>query len=306
MVAAADIVPGISIVVDDLVRVRGLLSEISASRIRRLASLHSGAREVRLHGRGMDYEESRAYVYGDDFRTMDWRVMARTGDPHTKVFAEEKERRSLLAIDLSPSMYFGTRYSFKSWAAAQVAAHAGWLANIAGERVGGLVVGPEQHSEIRPDKTRSGLLGVFHHLSRADKPRVAGPPFASRLNFLLGELNRVAKPGTSIALVSDFLGVDEQSLQFLSSISRHNQVICYWIHDDCELQEWPLGNYPLLTERGSIGLDMTATDTRQWLEQCQRQHRDRIESLCTSFNLPLLQISCNRDITPQVLQGLGL
>jgi hypothetical protein len=129
MVAAADIVPGISIVVDDLVRVRGLLSEISASRIRRLASLHSGAREVRLHGRGMDYEESRAYVYGDDFRTMDWRVMARTGDPHTKVFAEEKERRSLLAIDLSPSMYFGTRYSFKSWAAAQVAAHAGWLAN---------------------------------------------------------------------------------------------------------------------------------------------------------------------------------
>jgi hypothetical protein len=160
MATATDKIPGISIVVDDLVRVRGLLSGISGSRIRRLSSLHSGAREVRLRGRGMEYEESRAYVYGDDFRTMDWRVMARTGDAHTKVFAEEKERRCLLAVDLSASMYFGTRYGFKSWAAAQVAAHAGWLASFAGERIGGLIVTPAQHNEIRPDKTRSGLLGV--------------------------------------------------------------------------------------------------------------------------------------------------
>jgi len=306
MAAAADNIPGISIVVDDLVRVRGLLSGISGSRIRRLSSFHSGAREVRLRGRGMDYEESRAYVYGDDFRTMDWRVMARTGDAHTKVFAEEKERRCLLAVDLSASMYFGTRYSFKSWAAARVAAHAGWLANFAGERVGGLIVTPGQHSEIRPDKTRSGLLGVFHHLSRAGMSQTTGPPFASRFNFLLGELNRVAKPGTNIALISDFLGIDAQALQTLSSISRHNQVSCYWIHDDCELEDWPAGHYPLLTEQGSIDLDMTAADTRDWLRQRQQQHRQRIESLCTSFNFPLFPISCNRDISPQFLQGLGL
>jgi len=306
MAAAADNIQGINIVVDDLVRVRGLLSGISGSRIRRLSSLHSGAREVRLRGRGMEYEESRAYVYGDDFRTMDWRVMARTGDAHTKVFAEEKERRCLLAVDLSASMYFGTRYGFKSWAAAQVAAHAGWLASFAGERIGGLIVTPAQHSEIRPDKTRSGLLGVFHHLSRAGISPPLEPPFTSRLNFLLSELNRVAKPGTNIVLISDFLSIDEQSLQTLSAITRHNQVSCYWIHDDCELEDWPAGHYPVLTEQGNIGLDMAVSDTRDWLRQRQKDHRQRIESLCTRFNLPLLPISCNRDITPQILQGLGL
>ena len=106
--------------------------------------------KVRLRGRGMEYEESRAYVHGDDVRTMDWRVMARTGEAHTKVFAEEKERRFLIAADLSASMYFGTRFSFKSWAAAHVAAHVGWLASFAGDRIGGLIVTPESHHEVRP------------------------------------------------------------------------------------------------------------------------------------------------------------
>ncbi len=306
MAAESDNIPGISIVVDDLVKVRGLLSGIPGSRIRRLGSFQSGARELRMRGRGMEYEESRAYVYGDDFRTMDWRVMARTGDAHTKVFAEEKERRCLLAVDLSASMYFGTHYGFKSWAAAQVAAHAGWLASFAGERVGGLIVTPARHREIRPDKTRSGLLGVFHHLSRAGISPPLSPPFTSRLNFLLSELNRVARPGTSIVLISDFLGIDEQTLQTLSAITRHNQVSCYWIHDDCELEDWPAGYYPLLTEQGSIGLDMAASDTRDWLQQRQRDHRQRIESLCTSFNLSLLPVSCNREISRQFLQGQGL
>jgi uncharacterized protein (DUF58 family) len=304
--AAAETIPGISILVDDLVRVRGLLSGISGARTRRLGSVHSGAREVRLRGRGMEYEESRAYVSGDDFRTMDWRVMARTGEAHTKVFAEEKERRFLLAVDLSASMYFGTRNGFKSWAAAQVAAHAGWLATFAGERVGGLIVTPSQHSEIRPGKTRSGLLRVFHHLARTGMFEPLKPPFASRLGFLLSELKRVAKPGTNIALISDFMGIDEQALQTLSAITRHNQVSCYWIHDDCELEDWPAGRYPLLTEQGGIELDLAAGDTRAWLRQQQREHRERVEGLCTSFNLPLLPISCNRDVTPQILRGLGL
>jgi len=303
MTSPADNIPGISIEVDDLIRVRGRLNGISQARIRRRSSYHSGAREMRMRGRGMEYEESRAYVYGDDFRTIDWRVMARTGDAHTKIFAEEKERRCLLAIDLSASMYFGTRYGFKSWAAAQVAAHAGWLASFAGERIGGLIVTPTQHREIRPDKTRSGLLGVFNHLSRAGM-LATRPPFASRLNFLLRELDRVAKPGTNITLISDFLGVDEQALQTLSAITRHNQVSYYWIHDDCELNDWPSGNYPLLTEQGTIELDMAASDTRDWLRQRQRLHRQRIESLSTGYNCPLLPVSCNRDITPQFLQGL--
>ena len=174
-----------------------------------------------------------------------------------------------------------------------------------GEQVGGLVVTPQWHSEIRPDKTRSGLLGVFHQLSRAGSPGPLKPPFISRLNFLLEELNRVARPGTSIALVSDFLDLDEQGTQALSAIVRHNQVSCYWIHDDTETQEWLPGNYSLLTEQGSVEIDLETDAAREGLHKLQQEHCSRVEEMCTHFRLPLIPVSCNREITPQILQGLG-
>ena len=118
MTGSAEKITGVDVDVGDLIGVRGQLAGLPLAAMRRRASYRSGARDTRVRGRGMEYEESRAYVPGDDVRTMDWRVMARTGDAHTKIFAEEKERRFLLAVDLSPSMYFGTRLGFKSWAAA--------------------------------------------------------------------------------------------------------------------------------------------------------------------------------------------
>jgi uncharacterized protein (DUF58 family) len=299
-----DRIPGITIDVDELIAVRARLDGLTHRRIRRHASTLAGAREIRLRGRGMEYQESRAYVFGDDVRTMDWRVMARTGEAHTKLFAEEKERASLIAVDLSTSMFFGTRFAFKSWAAAQLAAHIGWLASFAGEQVGGLVVSNSHHAEVRPGKPRSGLLGLFHHLALADQRRSQPAAGASRLNFLLGELRRVARPGTDIVLISDFLGIDRDTLQALSMLTRHNQLYHYWINDDSEVNDWPRGGYPIWREQGSTMLDLDDSRQRASLKRQQRQHRQRVESMCSTFGIPMLSISCNHDITAQLLQGM--
>jgi len=304
MAANADKLAGISIAVEDLVRLRAQLSGMSLRSIKRRASYRSGARDIRARGRGMEYEESRAYVSGDDVRTMDWRVMARTGDAHTKIYAEEKERRFLMAIDLSPSMYFGTRYAFKSWAASRVAAHLGWLASFAGDRIGGLIVAPDFHREVRPGKTRSGLLTVFHHLADAshiELPPATGP---SRFNFLLRELERVVKPGSTIALISDFIGLDTESLKILSALARHNDINAFWINDETETLAWPPGYYPVLLGRQQLGLDFTTTDQDAWLLRWQQHHRAQIEAMAAGFNLPLIPVSCNRDINHQLLQSL--
>jgi len=306
MSANADKVPGISIEVEDLIRVRGHLSGLPLTNIRRRASYRSGAREVRLRGRGMEYEESRAYVYGDDVRTMDWRVMARTGEAHTKIFAEEKERRFLLAVDLSASMYFGTRFSFKSWAAAQVAAHVGWLASFAGDRIGGLIVSPESHHEVRPGKTRSGLLGVFHYLAQAGNISAPADTSRNRLNFLLHEINRVLKPGSIVALITDFIGLDDESLEILSAIARHNDINSYWIHDDTEVNAWPDGHYQVRTGSRKFGFDLSGQASDNWLHQWQQDHRGRIETMASKLNIPLIPISCNSDITAQIIQNLTL
>ena len=306
MSASLDKVAGVDVDVDDLVAVRAQLSGIPLAAMRRRASYRSGARDTRVRGRGMEYEESRAYVPGDDVRTMDWRVMARTGDAHTKIFAEEKERRFLLAVDMSPSMYFGTRSAFKSWAAALVAAHVGWLASFSGDRIGGLVVAPGFHREVRPGKSRSGLLGVFHHLAEASRISADTAASGNRLNFLLRELHRVVKPGAIIALISDFIGLDDESMDTLSALKKHNDVSAYWIHDTTEISAWPRGHYQVIAGERRIGFDLAGPGGDNWLDQRLQRHRQRVDSLASRLHLPLTAVSCNHEIGPQVLRHMKL
>lgn len=303
MTAGADRIPGISIDAEELISIRGHLSGLTLASIRRRASYRSGARDTRSRGRGMEYEESRAYVAGDDMRTMDWRVMARTGEAHTKVFAEEKERRFLLAVDLSPSMYYGTRYAYKSRTAATVAAYVGWLASYAGDRIGGLIVTPESHHEIRPGKTRSGLLNLFHHLAAASRIEQPAAGADNRLGFLLRELKRVVKPGSIITLISDFIGLDDSSRETLSALVEHNDINLFWIHDDTETDTWPQGHYPLMV--GNRRLSLELPDGGTLLETWQSRHRGRIETLSTSLSIPLFPVSCNREVGGQIMRKLG-
>lgn len=228
--------------------------------------------------------------------------MARTGEAHTKVFAEEKERRFLLAIDLSPTLFFGTRFALKSHAAAHTAAHIGWLASRTGARIGGLIVTADNHYEIRPGKTRAGLMGVFHHLvecvNRAPDP--AGG--AGRLNFLLRELQRVAKPGSIVTLISDFIGLDAQSPEYVSALVRHNDVNLFWIRDRTEVEPWPPGIYPVRLAGARREIYLRRDDP--WIGERQRAHRERVEGLASGFNLASFALSCNASIAPQLQQLL--
>ena len=295
---------GITVDVADLINVRGQISGMSLKRIRHRTTRNSGTRQTRIRGRGMEYEESRAYVPGDDVRTMDWRVMARTGEAHTKVFTQEKERTVVLVVDLSPSMFFGTRYAMKSWAAAQIAAHIGWLAIEAGDRLGGFIASARAHYEIRPKKTSSNLMRIFHHLSQECNVELPVKNEPSRLNFILGEARRVIKPGTIIILMSDLLGVDENTPGLMSALVRHNDLMTFWIHDRTEIHLWPQGRYQILSDQQQVALDLGVSSSKAWLDQQQQTHRLSIENLTAKFNIRLCPVSCNREITSQLMQYL--
>ncbi|MFZ2753173.1 MAG: DUF58 domain-containing protein, partial [Lysobacteraceae bacterium] len=88
----------------------------------------SGQAQSQMRGRGMEYAESREYANGDDARHIDWRLTARTGRPHTKLFQAERERLTLIVADTAPTLYFGTRTRFKSVQAARAGAIAAWAA----------------------------------------------------------------------------------------------------------------------------------------------------------------------------------
>jgi uncharacterized protein (DUF58 family) len=157
--------PKIHIPADDIVRVNpatliGLHRAAGSLPLKssKIQARFSGNYLATFKGRGMEFDEVRPYQPGDDIRTMDWKVTARTGKPHTKLFREERERPVLLWVDYRKPMFFGTRGSFKSVVAAKTAALLAWSAIQHGDRLGGLIFSEKVHQEIRPHRGKAATL----------------------------------------------------------------------------------------------------------------------------------------------------
>src|SRR6478736_7221178 len=151
-----------------------------------------------LRGRGMEYAESREYAIGDDARHIDWRLTARSGRPHTKLFQAERERLTLVVADTAPSMYFGTRVRFKSVQAARAGAIATWAALRDGDRIAALR-GSTREAPIPPAAGPRGALRVLDALVRW---YAATPPDDAGLLVALDHARRVLRPGSRIIVLA--------------------------------------------------------------------------------------------------------
>jgi len=195
-----------------------------------------GAAPSRLRGRGIEFEEVRAYAPGDDVRAIDWRVTARTGKPHTRLFRAERERPVYLLLDQRAPMYFGSRVRLKSQQALRAATLLAWAALAGGDRVGGLVLEDATHHERRPRRSRHAVLELLRlglaANARLARPQAAGTPlpFATALTAL----RRVARPGSLAILVGDFHDWSEDAARQLHLLARHVEVHGLRIEDPLE------------------------------------------------------------------------
>ena len=169
---------GIHLTAPELIALKPRCNALSLPMKSPAASSLAGAYRSRFRGRGVDFVESRNYLPGDDIRNMDWRVTARTGKPHTKIFQEERERPVLVVLDASPSLYFGTRTRLKSVAAGQLAAAVAWASVRRGDRIGAFLLAPGAHRELRPTGGRRGAMRVFR--SPPQRPRSSAGPAPGR------------------------------------------------------------------------------------------------------------------------------
>lgn len=205
-------------------------------------ALRSGQQSSRLYGRGMDYAESRVYQAGDDVRRLDWRLTARSGKLHTKLFQEDREGCLLILLDTHASMRFGTRVRFKSVQAARAAAMAAWYAVRAGERVGVMAFG--QHDQLlKPQAGPRGALAVCGALARWDARSAHGG--AEALSDALGRASRLLHGASRVMLISDGFSCDPQARQRLLDLGRHAGVGVLVVADPLELEAAPAGRYPV-------------------------------------------------------------
>ena len=189
-----------------------------------------------FRGRGMEYHESRPYQPGDDIRAIDWRVTARSGRTHTKVYREERERPVLLWLDLSRSMFFGTQTCFKSVLASKLAALLAWSSVQHGDRVGYLVFSEQQHIEFRPGRGKRSVLHFIQQLVAHPAWDMAADDGHGQQTGVkaLMRLRQVTRPGSLVILLSDFRFLDADCRGQLVELARHNDVVMIHIHDPLE------------------------------------------------------------------------
>lgn len=254
----------------------GEMIRLSAPRV----SADGGGHLSPFKGRGVEFDESRPYQEGDDLRTIDWRVTARTGKPHTKVFREERNRPVILWLDLERSMMFATRGAFKAVTAAKAAAILAWSAVANGDQLGGLVFSESGHEELRPRLGRRAALRLLQLVAANPawhERRFDADPGAAR--HALDRLSRVARPGSLVFLLSDFLDLDGDFERLIRQIARHADVRLVHVHDPIEAELPPPGRYRIDTGSRIETIDTSDMELRRQYAAAFEARRARLAQL---------------------------
>jgi uncharacterized protein (DUF58 family) len=275
----------------------GEMIKLSAPRIR---AYTAGGHLSPFKGRGVEFDESRPYQEGDDLRTIDWRVTARTGKPHTKVFREERNRPVILWLDLRRTMMFATRGAYKSVVASRAAAVITWSAVANGDQLGGLVFGESEHEELRPRLGRRAALRLLQLIvaSPAWSGESAGIDSGAALHALK-RLTRVVRPGSLAILISDFIGLDTEWERLIRELASHCDVQMLHVYDPIEAELPPPGEYRIHIGDRVHTVDTSAMQTRERYRQAFEDRRARLVGLARLPGVRL--ITCASADDPSLL-----
>jgi uncharacterized protein (DUF58 family) len=202
-------------------------------------SLLAGRHASRLRGRGLNFEEIRRYLPGDDIRQIDWKATVRTGKTQSRVYTEERERSVLLLIDQRSTMFFGSVRYMKSVIAGEAAALAAWRVLAQKDRVGALLFNDLQIEEIRPQRSRSAVMQILHAVvqqNHALNHDGSIRPNAAMFNNVLERCERLAKHDCLVCIISDAFGHDASTQRHLTRIAHHNDVLFVFVFDPLEAE----------------------------------------------------------------------
>jgi uncharacterized protein (DUF58 family) len=283
-------------------------------RVAKVRALQSGEYYSPFKGRGMEFDEVRQYQPGDDIRTLDWRVTARTGTAHTKLFREERERAALLWVDYRQAMFFATRGAFKSVVASKAAALLAWSAAHQGDRLGALLFSEDQHKEQRPQRSKIAVTRLLQALAQQstrvtqikDQPETRREVQEDAMQNALGRLRRVSKPGSLLILISDFRYMNEQAEAHLYQLARQNDVVLIFIYDPIEAELPPAGYYRVSDSQNTYAIDTGNKQFRREYHQRYQAHWERLYKISRRHHIHFVGLSTADDLLKQLQKGFGI
>ncbi|MCF1427056.1 MAG: DUF58 domain-containing protein [Shewanella sp.] len=261
----------------ELLACQGQANAIPDRHTRAKAAL-AGHRAGNIKGRGMEFAEVRHYQSGDDVRTIDWRVTARTGKAHTKLFIEERERPIILLLDMSYSLYFGSTLLLQSVQAAHLAATLGWSAINHGDRIGALIVSESGQLELKPKSRQIGILQLISGICEIHQQQLehfkTGKRSEGHLTAACQRLARIAKPGSLVWIISDGSGFNADCIGPLSNLKRHCDIGAFVITDPLRQGNLNMpGEFSLPVRDGDTERLLNRIQYEQWLHRQQQQQQ---------------------------------
>jgi uncharacterized protein (DUF58 family) len=267
---------------------------LTAPRVRAFAV---GGHLSPFKGRGVEFDESRPYQHGDDLRTMDWRVTARTGKPYTKVFREERNRPVIVWLDLRRSMLFATRRAYKAVVAAELAGLVAWSAVGHGDQLGGLVFCEEEHHELRPRLGRRAALRLLQLVAASSCWTGLDVPATGEADTdrALLRLTRVARPGSMAFLLSDFASMSGDFERHVRQLASHGDVFLVHVFDPVEAELPPPGRYRIRSKARSFAIETADARVRERYRAQFARKRERLRALAAAPGVALIECATSDD-----------
>lgn len=268
-----------------------------------LWSQQLGQHQSRQLGRGMDFAEVRQYQRGDDVRSIDWRVTARTGKVHTKLFTEERERPVFVYLDLSSSMNFGSTLMLKSVVAAHFAALVAWLAAKGKDRVGAVIDTGDELFETRATTGNRGVLRLLNLVTEQhDFKRQHHQP--DSMTSALEALTQLCPKGSEIILISDFNRLAEQDQPRLTALRQHNSIRLVHVSDPLEhgMTEYR-GIEQVSSQTRTQWMDFSSRQTRDAMKNHFNQHVEQLKTYAQQQGMSFLTLSNAQPILTQLLRA---
>jgi len=293
---------------DDLVRLQFGASGFSFLPRQPIHSVLAGRHASRLRGRGLNFEELRNYLPGDDIRNIDWKVTARMETPHVRVYTEERDRCVWLLVDQRLPMFFGSRWKMKSVVAAEAAAAAAWRVLAVKDRVGALVFNDREIRAIPPHRSRERVMQILrdvvamNHELRADSD---GQPRPDMLNRVLGQVAAVARHDCLIVLISDGYGIDNETPRFITRLTAHNDVLSLFVFDPLERELGNAGRLPFSDGARHLEVDTGKAGLRDDFREDFDARLTLMEATSRRYAMPFLKLDTSQPLLEQVRAQLG-
>lgn len=299
---------GAYVTLDDLVKMQFQARGFNFLSRQPLQSLLSGRHASRLRGRGLDFEELRQYLPGDDPRTIDWKATRRSGKAQVRVFTEEKERPCLLVVDQRLSMFFGTIVDMKSVSAARLASLVAWRMVLSQDRAGAIVFNDSGIVHVKPQRSRKTVMHILKTICDFNTQLGVHKGIVSEKTMLDQALEKASRTSTHdhiICIISDFNGISGRSHGLVRNMARHNDVILFFVYDPIA-KELPKKSKLVISDgEQQLMIDATVTSLQQKIPKILLSRYQQLKDHLEAFKVPVLPITTDQDVALQIRQLLG-